>query len=135
MTQLVILEDAPIRLEMFKQELAHVQFKITDNVREFLAYVKEAEEAGTLRLVVMDHDLGQTKPGVNGENFDADGLSGTEAAMLLATSVPILIWSANQGGASRMVSTLKDKGIHAIWVPIWQGNELAAIFRKVFPHA
>lgn len=133
MTELVILEDAPARLELFRLELAGVDFDITDDVLEFIELVRAAEAEGTLKLIIMDHDLGHAKDGGRRLNFDKNGLSGTEAADLLETQVPVLIWSANAEGAIRMRSTLRRKGVNAVYTPIYDAGPIAAMLRSVFP--
>jgi CheY-like chemotaxis protein len=133
MTQLVILEDCWHRIQKYEKELSHVPFQVTDNVRNFLKLVQKAEQAGTLQLIVMDHDLGRRKGGGCLLNYDSNGLSGTEAAQRIVTNVPILVWSANSEGAERMVDILHLRGLQAGRCPAWQHEEVAKILGSFFP--
>lgn len=130
MTQLVVLEDAPERLSLFKAELARVQIRITDDVTEFIQLVQDSLADGSLQMVIMDHDLGRAKGDGRRLDFDKNGLSGTEAAdMLPPLTVPVLIWSANSVGALRMAQTLQDKGCNVYRVPIYQPEIIATVLK------
>lgn len=132
MTQLVILEDAPVRLELFKLELLDVDYTVTHSVTQF---VKDLENAGDeLRLVIMDHDLGHAKDGQVFPYYDQGGLNGSDAARLMPeVNVPIVVWSVNSEGAAWMVAKLRERGMSARWIPVFQANDISFVLRTIFP--
>ncbi len=118
MHRIVILEDAPGRIDWFRDTYRKEDFAATDSVEEFLHFVNEAEKAGTLKLIIMDHDLGI----LDAHGDSVCGSNGADAAKKLTTTAPVLIWSINEYGARNIELTLRDKGIHSVRVAFYASN-------------
>ena len=106
----VVLEDTPERVEWLKGAFPDVRVVWAEEVDPFLRAVQKEEKAGTLKAVIMDHDLGFYD---HANDRDNEGQDGRDAAQLLELrdwDMPIIIWSMNPSGASRMAGILQDKG-------------------------
>jgi hypothetical protein len=132
MHRVVILEDAQERIDWFRERFEGNDWAATASVKEFLRFVGEAEQAGTLKLIIMDHDLGHPSPptglyGSISHEADVDGFSGADAADYLTTTAPVLIWSANEYGARNIELILKDKGIQTARLSFYSHNFTAIV--------
>ncbi len=106
----VVLEDVPDRVEWLKQAFPDIRIVWSEDMNPFLQAVETEEKAGTLKAIIMDHDLGFFQ---HANQQDLDGYNGSDAARFLELrdwDIPIIIWSMNSPAAVNMEEILREKG-------------------------
>jgi folate-dependent tRNA-U54 methylase TrmFO/GidA len=139
----MILEDSPFRIKWFKTEFPNVDCIWAKNVSMFFEMLQSIDKT-RLRLIILDHDLGDDKLDVAIEQItgheamefddavqascvidggtwpmDINGQNGMSAVDGLVSwnDIPTIVWSVNSVCAPLMVKRLNKQGSIAAWIP------------------
>ena len=137
----LILEDALPRVEWFRREFPDIECIWAETVTTFFEQLSALDKS-MLRLIILDHDLGdertedtpvwdpiggsfitaaQTATIVSGGTWPmgSDGKNGMHAVRELEgqQETPIIVWSINPVSAPKMAEKLKEKSYITAWIP------------------
>jgi hypothetical protein len=134
-----LLEDDERRVEAMRAVLAahwpDLRLIVFDDAPAMISWM--ASGLAETRVILLDHDLGPSRPSGRGERFDpGDGRDVTRALACHAPQCPVLIHSTNSTAVPQMRTHLEDAGwlvrrvvpfsdlewVEASWLP-----ELAAV--------
>ena len=119
---IIVLEDSPERVDWLRRNFSDVTILWATTVDRFSRLI---ESTSDVRLVILDHDLGQddeTWP------LDPTGKNGMDAIRCLGTNThhPFVVWSINTVEGPRMISELESLGAIARWIP-FGGSRLSQL--------
>ena len=129
----IVLEDSRPRVDWIRSEFPTADIRWCTTVTDFFEELRMVDRK-SLRLLVLDHDLGDVQPDDHQSSnpselvmgpgatwpLDENGNNGMHAVDMLSTAfndVPVIVWSINTPRAQEMVHRLTEKGYGAAWLP------------------
>jgi len=139
---IVVLEDQIARVEWLEKTFPDSEVRHSASVTKFLELQKEAEQSGRLVLSILDHDLGMDQFKDEGDiieaistSEDSEGYTGLDAAKKMMTFKPVIVWSANTPAQIQMLAVLRDRGIQACIIPIYDQGSLKRVIGQLIKDA
>lgn len=98
---ILVLEDDRLRVKWLRR-VATCPIVHVETVEDFLEFYEENKDK--LKLIILDHDLGQMQ-------------SGYDAAKRIDSGVPVVVWSVNPVGAENITKALRANRVQCLHLP------------------